>query len=291
MRIRMNFDAFVKDIQENQWNVFGVEIYEDGALTHRYGDTFDNRHPIYSATKTITSLAVGLAIDEGKLKLDESILNYLPLEAVRNLPKKQLETYKSISMERLLTMSVQGYPFRPEGDSWLSYSLNVPLENVNERSFEYNNVAAYLVGVATSCAVNQDLYDYLERKLFQPLGIINPPFERCPEGYFYGASKMELTVNELSRIGLLLYNNGVYAGKRIISPEYIKAATSMQQTNREDGYGYLIWKYGNGCSINGKFMQRCYILPDERKVITYLSHIEHKSCELIDSMKKNILMT
>ncbi len=286
----MNFDAFVKDIHENKWNVFGVEIYEDGALTHQYGDTSDNRYPIYSATKTITSLAVGMAVDEGKLKLDDSILNYLPLGIVRNLPKKQIETYKSISIKRLLTMSIPEYPFRPEGDSWLSYSLNFPLDNRNERIFKYNNVSAYLVGVATSCAVNQDLYDYLDRKLFQPLGIIQPPYERCPEGYFYGASKMELTVNELSRIGLLFYNNGVYAGKRIISSEYVKAATSLQQMNQEDGYGYFIWKYRNGFSINGKFGQRCYILPGEHKIITYLSHIEDTSCGLKDSMEKNILV-
>lgn len=75
------------------------------------------------------------------------------------------------------------------------------------------------------------------------MDIQNPPFARCPDGYFYGASSMELTVHELSKIGLLLYHGGVYEGKRILSEEYVREATSVQQMNREGGYGYFLWKY------------------------------------------------
>ena len=100
---------------------------------------------------------------------------------------------------------------------------------------------------------------------------------------------MELTVHELSKIGLLLYNNGVYEGNRILSEEYVREATKVQQKNREGGYGYFVWKYRDGYSINGKWKQKCYVLPKEKLVITYLSHIEEDIPELKESMEKNIL--
>lgn len=285
----MDFDAFVEDIKKNDWNVFGVEVYKSGQLIHFYGDTTKTRYPIYSATKAITSIAVGLAVDERKMDIDKSVLEYLPNNVVEQIKEEQAEKYKSITIKRLLTMSVSGYPFRPEGDSWLTASLNYPISDANKKEFNYSNVSAYLVGVAVSHAVGEELYQYLHRKLFEPLGIIKPPYETCPDGYFYGASKMELTVHELSKIGLLLYNGGCYEGKRILSEEYVKDAASVQQMNREGGYGYFIWKYRDGFSINGKWKQKCYILPKEELVITYLAHIEDDTPDLKESMEKHIL--
>ena len=284
----MDFNAFVEDIKKNNWNVFGVEVYVDGKLLHSYGDTIDTRYPIYSATKTITSIAVGIAVDEGKLDINKSVLDYLPSNVVNSMPEKQVEIYKNITTKNLLTMSVSGYPFRPEGESWLVNALNYPISLKGE--FSYSNISAYLVGVVASCAVGGDLYQYLDRKLFEPLGIIKPPFEKCPDGYFYGASMMELTVHELSKIGLLLYNNGIYEGKRILSEEYVREATKVQQMNREGGYGYFIWKYRDGYSINGKWKQKCYVLPNEKIMATYLSHIEDELPELKESMERNMLV-
>ena len=100
---------------------------------------------------------------------------------------------------------------------------------------------------------------------------------------------MMLTVNELSRVGLLLYNKGTFEGKRILSEKYVEEATSVQQMNREGGYGYFLWKYRDGFSINGKWKQKCYILPERKLIVTYLSHIEDDSHDLLDSMEKHIL--
>ena len=180
----MNFDLFVEEIEQNRWAVFGVEVYKDGKLLHEYGDTNGNRYPIYSATKTITSIAVGMAADEGKLDIHKPAITYLPEEVVGKMSKAQIETYQKITTKRLLTMSVKGYPFRPEGESWLKSSLAIPLSEVDQRVFDYSNVSAYLAGVVAACALDEDLYAYLKRKLFEPLGIDNPPCGRCPEGYF-----------------------------------------------------------------------------------------------------------
>ncbi len=285
----MNFDAFTEDIKKNNWNVYGVEVYSDGKLVHQYGDTREHRYPIYSATKAITSIAVGMAVDEGKLDIQKSVLEYLPESVISKLSKDQLEVYKNITTKRLLTMSVSGYPFRPTGESWLEEAFSYPIPDVNKKEFDYSNFSAYLAGVVTSCAVKEDLYQYLNRKLFEPLGIIEPTAMRCPDGYFYGASGMELTVRELSKIGLLFCDDGVYDGKQILSEKYVKEATALQQMNREGGYGYFVWKYRDGFSINGKWGQKCFVLPKEGLMITYLSHMEEKASVVKTSMEKNIL--
>ncbi len=289
MGISMNFEGFIKDIQRNGWNVFGTEVYENGRLVHKYGDTDKSRFPIYSATKTVVSIAAGIAFDQGKLKIERSVLDYLPVAAVKQMSKEQAETFREITIERLLTMSVEGFPFRPEGESYLKYSLACQVKRVGERNFHYSNIPAYLVGVAVTQALSEDLVSFLDRNLFEPLHIVDPVCQRCPDGYFYGASGMELSVHDLSQIGLLLYNGGVYEGRRILSEEYVKAATGIRQKNREGGYGYFIWKYRDGFSINGKWKQKCYILPERGLVITYLSHIEEESHALVQSMEKHLL--
>lgn len=90
----MNFDAFVKDIEDNNWCVFGTEVYENGVLTHSWGDTTENLHELYSATKTVESVAVGIAYDRGLIDFNKSILDYLPKENVEKLSQSQTEVFK-----------------------------------------------------------------------------------------------------------------------------------------------------------------------------------------------------
>ena len=284
----MKFDAFVNDIESNKWNVFGTEVYENGLLTHSYGDT-TGIHELYSATKTILSIAVGMAYDENMIDIDKSFTYYIPQSRLDKLSDVQRDTLGRISIKRLLTMSVADLPFRPEGDSWLDFSLSQAISDTENRTFHYNNINAYLVGVCLTEAMGSDLGSFIEERIFRPLNIETYEYIRCPDGYYYGASGTKLSVHDLSKIGLLLYNGGIYQGVRILSEEYVKLATSVQQMNREGGYGFYIWKYRDGFSINGKWKQKCCVLPGRGIIVTYLSHIEDDSHDLLDSMEKNIL--
>ena len=284
----MNFDQFVKDIQDNNWNVFGTEVYENGKLTHSFGDT-SGLHEIYSATKTVLSVAFGILFDEGHIDLDRSILEYLPSEKHLSLSKEQKARWEKISLRRLLTMSVSDLPFRAEGENWLDYSLACEIEDPSKTEFNYSNISAYLIGVALTEVLGSDLGAFIEERIFAPLEITSFEYGRSPEGYFYGASMMRLSVHDLSKIGLLLLNKGVYNGVRILSEEYVEMATSVQQMNREGGYGFFIWKYRDGFSINGKWKQKCYVLPKKKLVISYLADIQDESHDLLDSMERNIL--
>lgn len=285
----MDFAAFIQTAEKNKWNLYGIEIFENNNIIHKYSKEPEKRYPIYSATKTITSTAVGIAVSEGKFSIDASIYDYLHNEIPTELSDKQKKDLKTITIKRLLTMSVQGYPFRPQGENWLEFSLSCPLENVETPVFAYSNIPAYLVGAALEKAVGQHLISWLEPRLFEPLDIKMPVYQNCPSNHFYGASGMELTVHELSKIGQLYLQNGIYQHQKILPFEWVQQATDIQQINREGGYGYFIWKYRNGCRISGKWGQRCYIFPDRGLMITYLSHMEHGSEDITQAVEQYLL--
>lgn len=285
----MDFTAFVNEIEEQHLTVYGVEVYKGGVLTHSYKDTRDEIHEIYSATKTILSIAVGIAYDRRIIDINKSVLFYLPEEKVAKMSSENRADFEKLTLHRLLTMSVKDWPFRPEGDNYLNFCLECKSSDPDAMEFNYSNVTACLMGIALSNALGEDLWEFIKREILEPLGIDRYEYGRTPEGYFYGASQMKLTVNGLSRIGMLLYNKGVYGGKRILSEEYVEMATSVQQMNREGGYGYYIWKYRDGFSINGKWGQKCYCLPKEGIMITCLAHIEEGSGSTRVAMEKYIL--
>lgn len=287
----MNFEAFQKDVEQNKWEIYGVEVYENGILTHRFGDTKKTRFQIYSSTKTILSLGVGIAWDRGLIDIDAPIASYLPDRYISELAPEQAEIFRTLSVERFMCMSVVGFPFRvpEEGkESYLRYALSCKPENPGERSFDYSNIPAYLVGVALSQAVGGDVWAFLEENLLHPLHIYGAPYVRCPEGWFYGASGMQLTVHELSRIGLMLYHDGMYDGKQIVSPEYISLMTSVHQMNREGGYGLLTQLYRDGFRISGKHNQRCFVMKNQGLVVTYLSDLPGDGNAVTESVERNL---
>lgn len=285
----MDFEKFVDDIEKNKWAVFGVEVYENSALTHSYGDTNDCIHEIYSATKSVLSVAFGIAFDRGVVDIQKSVLEYLPSTKVDGLSEKQKNIFSKLTLHRLLTMSVEGFPFRPEGDNWIDYCLACEIENIDDQVFNYSNINSFLIGVVLTEALGRDLGEFIKEEIFKPLDITNYEMQYSPDGYFYGASGMKLCVHDLSKFGLLMSNGGVYGGTRIISEKYVSLATSIQQMNREGGYGYYFWKYRDGFSINGKWKQKCYCIPKQNIIVTYLSHIEDDSHDLLHSMERNIL--
>ncbi|MBE5794818.1 MAG: beta-lactamase family protein [Clostridiales bacterium] len=284
----MDFQAFINDIVTNRWNVHGVEAIQQGQLCYSWGDK-TGLHPIYSATKSVLSVAVGIAVDEGRLDLSAPLTEYLPKAALADMTAAQRKAFAPVTLHRLMTMSVKGFPFRAEGNDWLAYSLACPLEHPEIPTFDYSNIPAYLTGVALTHAISQDAGQWIRERIFAPLGIADCRMGRCPSGYFYGASQMELSVESLCKIGLMLMQGGVYQGQRIVSEKYVNTATSVQQMNREGGYGYFFWKYRDGFSINGKWKQKCYVLPKQGLVIGYLSHIEDPSHALVESMEKHLL--
>lgn len=283
------FEDFVRKVKENNWPVYGIEVFHQGRVVEKYDFVPEKRHPIYSATKAFTSTAVGMAVGEGRFSIESSIYEYLKDEILVDITQEQRRVLQGISIKRLLTMSVPGYPFRPEGDDWMTYSLTYPIQISDTAVFDYSNISAYLVGAAVERAVGQHLVTYLDSRLFRPLGIENPEYLNCPSGHFYGASGMQLTVNELSRLGQLYLQEGCFNGKQLLSPDWVKEATAIQQMNREGGYGYYFWKEKEGFRISGKWGKRCYVFPKQQLMVTYLADFQDRPDAAHIIMEEEIL--
>lgn len=279
-----NFDSLCEKISRESWPVHGIQLYSDGILLKSFGK-INFRYPVYSITKSILSMAAGIAEKEGLINLQDCILKYIPESYLERLEHGQTELFKSISIERLLTMSVKGFAFRPEGENWLINSLNTRIDP-DRKEFHYTNICAYLVGAALSFAVNRPANEYIDEKIFGPLEISDVQYGFSPEGIINGGSGIELSVEELAKVGLMLMNKGVYKDRQIVPEEYLKRAVEVQIKNKEGGYGYFFWKYLDGFSLNGKWGQKCYCMPKDKTLICFLSNFEGNSDVLKNEIRQ-----
>lgn len=248
--------------------VHGLLLEEEGETLLALGDC-DTRRPVYSAAKSFTATAAGMLEAEGKWSLDDPLLDYLPPGPVSRMEPASREAFAGLPIRRFLTMSVPGYPFRPEGEDWLSFCLSCPARYGGEPLFAYSNIPAYLAGVAAERAAGEPLAGYLARKLLAPLGIENPVFRTDPAGRFYGATGMELSVRELSRLGTLYLRGGVWEGERLLPASWVKAATAPQIPAGKQYYGYFFWVGTDNFSVSGKWGQKCIVYPAEKRVVTW----------------------
>ena len=266
----------IAQIVENNMEVYGIVVMQDGEKLAEHHFGCEERRNLYSITKSITSTAVGMAIAEGHFRLTDSILPYFEQELKGSISQLQREQLEKVTVERLLTMSIMDYPFmRLTCDNWLQHILSRPLPNIGERKFRYNNFVSYLAGVMVEKTTGMSVLDYLRPRLFEPLQIHAVNCAYSPEGHYYGSTGMQLTVNELSRLGQLYLQKGSYGGRQLLSSEWVEQATAKQIENKEEGYGYYFWrqKHNSYCA-RGKWGQICLVLPDKKAVIAVLSHME-----------------
>ncbi len=253
--------------------VLGVKATQGDELIGQWHLEPECRRNVYSASKSFTSCAVGLAVQEGLLSLDEKLTDAFS----EDLPESVNENLEKATVRDLLTMCLgQEKPFlmgeqRPlyEENDWVKMSLAQPFVYEPGTHFVYNNAGPYLAGVLVQRRAGCDLVSYLTPRLFGHLGIRRPTWETDPIGYTFGAGGLFLTLTELHRFGLFYLHEGEWNGRKILSSEWIKESTSQQTTAP---YGYLFWrgKY-NSYRADGKYCQFSIVFPDKDAVISMVS--------------------
>ena len=267
----MDISGFVE--RAEKIGVLGLKVTQNGEDIAVWKREDEWRRNVYSAAKSYTSCAVGLAVTEGLLSLDEKLTDAFS----RDIPDNVSDNLAKATVRDLLTMclgqesgNLMGGQ-RPlyEEDDWVKLSLSIPFVYEPGTHFVYNNVGPYLAGVLVQRRAGCDLVSYLMPRLFTKLGIKLPMWETDPLGNTFGAGGLFLTMSELHKFGLLYLNNGEWEGKRIISPEWIAESTKQQV---DAPYGYLIWRGEyNSFRADGKDGQLCIVLPDCSAVITTVS--------------------
>jgi len=268
-------NEFKCEVLKNGLNIYGIVVIKDGIKIAEHHFIPEKRRELYSVTKSFTSTAVGIAITEGYFSLNDSLLKFFEEDIPKDVSQNHLDNLDKVTVKRLLTMSVKDYTFdKPTCSNWLKHILSIPLPNIDHVLFEYSNLSSYLSGVIVEKTTNKNMMDYLQPRLFSPLGIENVECEYSPEGYFYGASGMKLTINELSRFGQLYVQEGFYNGKQLLTQKWVNSATKKQIETREGGYGYYFWRHQvHSYRASGMRGQVCIIIPQKNTVIAVMSDL------------------
>ena len=271
------FDEIRDKLIGAQFGVHTAEIICDGEVVlHKCFDE-DRAYPVYSAAKSVTSMAFSLCCDDGSMSPQALLAEYIDDKYKKLFPNGP----HKLPLERLLTMTAGEYPFRPQGDDWLEYIFSLGVDT-SDASFHYSNIPAYLVGLACENAVGMPLMKYLEKRIFEPVGITVPKFAVCPQGHFYGATGMETDVHSLALLGQLYLQKGEWNGVQLISRQAVELAVSPHVFTGSDHYGYFFRVGEDSFSIVGKWGQRCIVYPEKRLVVAYLSHCPDRSQELFE---------
>ena len=199
----------------------------------------------FSACKSITSLAIGMLIDEGKLQTEDKIVSIFDKQ-LSPLARLKLS---SLRVEDVLTMR-SGIVFNEAeamtDTDWLKCYLNSAVAGEIGKTFRYNSLNTYLLSVIVQKISGESLTDFLRKRLYEPLGIRSYFWETCPMGIEKGGWGLYIRPEDFAKIGQLVMQNGIWQGKRLISEAYLKKATSVHaaapKAYGDYDYGYQIWR-------------------------------------------------
>jgi len=230
-------------------------------------------HVLWSLSKSFTSTAVGLAVHEGKLNIDDKILAFFPDET----PKDISENLKEMRVKDLLSMATghqSEVSLRGE-KNWITAFLKHPVPFNPGSHFKYNTPATFMQSAIVQKVTGQKVVDYLQSRLFDPLQIDAPKWDENPQGISIGGYGLYLKTEDIAKFGQLYLQKGVWNGKQIVPESWVNAATSKQVSNGskpnsdwEQGYGFQFWRCRHGAYRgDGKDGQFCVVLPEQDAVV------------------------
>ena len=237
----------------------------------------DKPHVLHSLSKSFNSTAVGLAIADGKLSLDDPVLKFFPNDA----PENPSDDLKAMTVRDLLTMT-SGHDPEPKmgpGGPTVKQFLTTPLAHKPGTHFQYNTLGSYVLSAIVTKVTGKTSLNYLKPRLFEPLGIDNPEWGTSPEGNSLGGFGLKLRTEDLAKFGLLYLQKGKWNGKQLIPEQWVEQATSKQVPNDQEGhskigidwtqgYGYQFWRCThNSFRGDGAAGQLCVMIPDKDAVI------------------------
>lgn len=181
-------------------------------------------HALYSLSKSFTSTAVGLAIAEGKLSIDDEVLKFCPDDA----PDKPSDLLKAMRVSDLLRMSTghQSEPSLRTAKVWTKNFLAHPVRFKPGTHFLYNTAGTYMLSAIVQKATGSTVFDYLKPRLFEPLGIEHASWGTSPQGVSLGGYGLNVRTEDIARFGQLYLQKGKWQGKQVIPQSWVEAATA-----------------------------------------------------------------
>jgi CubicO group peptidase (beta-lactamase class C family) len=262
--------------------VTGFVVVRNGYIIHEryfhedYGRTGPVR--VRSVTKSVTGALIGIALEEGYIEsLDQPIGELIP----DKIPDGADPLTPTITVRNLLTMTAgwqwdigSDYPRLIASENWLEYTLSQPVVHQPGTYYAYNSGGSHVLSVILTEVTGQDTADYAQEKLFTPMGIKRPVWQRSPQDEAVGGFGLELTARQMSKFGYLFLNRGRWDQEQLVPADYVDAATTYQSEGDSTGlanYGYQWWvtqAYGMPTYFALGFgSQYLYVAPDRDLVV------------------------
>lgn len=241
----------------------------------------DTPHRMYSETKSYVAVAIGLLIEDGKLSLDDKLSELFPEKYERELP----ENLKSQTVKDMLTMCTVGQPpwwfANEDPDRTHLYMEKNNGKMLSGMRFSYDSPGSQVLSSLVEKLSGMSLFDFLSERIFRHLGTFKTAtILKCPNGDCWGDSALVCTPRDMASFGRFVMNYGTWNGKRLMSKEWLKEATSKVVDNQEmafddfytQGYGYQIWRLPeNAFSFNGMGAQLTVCIPDKDLIFVITS--------------------
>lgn len=250
----------------------------------------DKPHVLWSLSKSFNATAVGLAIQAGKLSLEDPVLKFFPADA----PPNPSDHLKAMTVRDLLTMTC-GHDTEPKtvgGSPSVKQFLAHPVPHQPGTHFQYNTMGSYVLSAIVTKVTGQTELEYLEPRLFTPLGITNPRWDASAEGNSLGGYGLWLRTEDIAKFGQLYLQKGKWQGRQLIPAAWVEQATSKQVPNDQEshsqmgldwrqGYGFQFWRCQHhayrGDGAGGQF---CVIMPDQDVVVALTADHADMQAEL-----------
>ena len=243
----------------------------------------DTPHMLYSLSKSFTSTAVGFAIAEGKLNLDDEVLKFFPDEAPPE-PSANLRAMRVRDLLRMNTGNQVEAPIRVDDptkqtDTWVKTFLTHAVPFKPGTHFLYNSPATYMLSAIVQKVTGMTVLEYLRPRLFEPLGFKDPTWVSSPQGISAGAYGLSVRTEEIARFGEVYLQKGMWNGKQLVPASWVAQATAIQTSTGsapasdwDQGYGYQFWRSRhNSFRGDGAFGQFCMVIPELDAVVAITS--------------------
>ena len=240
-------------------------------------------HMLFSLSKSFTATAIGLAVSEQLLSLEDKLVSFFPDEAPAELSDNlaQMNIRHLLMMGSGHTTDTMTVMLQSSDGDWVRAFLQLPVEKEPGTYFMYNTGATYMLSAVLQKVSGQTLLEYLGPRLFTPLGIQNPTWESCPRGINTGGYGLNITTEDIAKFGQLYLQQGQWNNRQILSREWVAAASAKQIANGDEspdsgewsqGYGYQFWKCRHGAfRADGAFSQLCIVMPEQDAVVAVTS--------------------
>ena len=307
-------DQIFKDVLTGPDNVVNslVIIDEDKVVYehHDFGYSSDRLQVMWSVSKTFTATAVGFAEQDGLLKTSDKVIDYFDST---ELPAEPHPYLAELTLHDLLIMSA-GWPdlaslaIQDKLEDWTKAILATDFNFMPGDKFEYNSINGYILSVIVSKVTGKKMVEYLDEKLFTPLGIEEFHWLESPQGHNTGGWGLYLSTEDLAKFGLFILHQGEWNGKQILSKEWWQKATYPHIPQYKNvitdpveidnliksrdywsqGYAYQMWNCPDGAiRMHGANGQLGIIFPDKNAVVIVTSHLWDEK-KLLDAIWKNI---